>query len=240
MIRGSLGQNLASVLAPIRQGSLESCYECCSFTPSREGTFYSCLSVCLSVCWVCLGVSGPKSCPSVRSSVDCTGPPEGSRYNLRGRMFSEKSQPGDTFCLFQYSNLVPRLFYRLHSSTTYLHLHRTLPNQPNLIPIIRLNMAPQVLVLGMPRTGTQCMYIYPSPSYYRTCSQTNTILTVLTAIGEALGVLGYQNAYHMTTVGPNDHHDRWVAALEAKFEGKGTEFAKDEFDELFKGFDVST
>lgn len=43
----------------------------------------------------------------------------------------------------------------------------------------------------------------------------------------------------MTTVGPNDHHDKWVAALEAKFEGKGAEFGKEEFDELFRGFDVS-
>lgn len=55
----------------------------------------------------------------------------------------------------------------------------------------------------------------------------------------ALGALGYKNAYHMTTVGPCDHHDKWVAALEAKFEQKGTEFGKQEFDELLAGFDVS-
>lgn len=59
------------------------------------------------------------------------------------------------------------------------------------------------------------------------------------AICEALGALGYQNAYHMTTVGPNGHHDKWVAALEAKFEQKGAEFGKKEFDELLAGFDVS-
>lgn len=43
----------------------------------------------------------------------------------------------------------------------------------------------------------------------------------------------------MTTVGPNNHHDKWVAALEAKFEQKGAEFGKQEFDELFTGFNVS-
>lgn len=76
-------------------------------------------------------------------------------------------------------------------------------------------MAPQVLVLGMPRTGTQ-------------------------SIGEALQILGHQNVYHMTTVGPNNHHDKWVAALEAKFEGKGNEFTKKEFDELLGSFDVAS
>lgn len=65
-----------------------------------------------------------------------------------------------------------------------------------------------------------------------------TTLTIV-AIGQALGMLGYKNAYHMTTVGPHDHHDKWVAALEAKFEGKSTEYGKHEFDELFEGFDVS-
>lgn len=42
----------------------------------------------------------------------------------------------------------------------------------------------------------------------------------------------------MTTVGPNGHHDKWVAALEAKFEGKGAEFGKKEFEELLQNFDV--
>lgn len=42
----------------------------------------------------------------------------------------------------------------------------------------------------------------------------------------------------MTTVGPNGHHDKWVAALEAKFENKGVEFGKKEFDELLQDFDV--
>ncbi|POS76378.1 hypothetical protein DHEL01_v205222 [Diaporthe helianthi] len=76
-------------------------------------------------------------------------------------------------------------------------------------------MAPQILVLGMPRTGTQ-------------------------SIGQALGLIGYKNAYHMTTVGPHGHHDKWVAGLEAKFEGKGPAFAKEDFDEIFEGFDVAS
>ncbi|CAG8974618.1 hypothetical protein HYALB_00009795 [Hymenoscyphus albidus] len=74
-------------------------------------------------------------------------------------------------------------------------------------------MAPQVLVLGMPRTGTQ-------------------------SICEALRILGHKNNYHMTSVGPNKHHDKWVAALEAKFEGKGSQPSKKEFDELVGDFDA--
>ncbi|KAE9962042.1 hypothetical protein BLS_000904 [Venturia inaequalis] len=74
-------------------------------------------------------------------------------------------------------------------------------------------MAPQVLVLGMPRTGTQ-------------------------SLGEALRTLGHQNVYHMTSVGPNNHHDKWVAALEAKFESKGTEFTRQDFDEILGDFDA--
>ncbi|KAI9048360.1 hypothetical protein LZ554_008152 [Drepanopeziza brunnea f. sp. 'monogermtubi'] len=74
-------------------------------------------------------------------------------------------------------------------------------------------MAPQVLILGMPRTGTQ-------------------------SIGEALRTLGCANVYHMTTVGPNNHHDKWVAALEAKFEGKGPMPGRKEFDELLEDFDA--
>lgn len=42
----------------------------------------------------------------------------------------------------------------------------------------------------------------------------------------------------MTTVGPNGHHDKWVTALEAKFENKGEEFGKKEFDDLLQNFDV--
>lgn len=61
----------------------------------------------------------------------------------------------------------------------------------------------------------------------------------LAAIGEALRTLGHQNVYHMTSVGPNNHHDKWVSALEAKFENNGTEFTKQDFDELLGDFDVS-
>lgn len=63
-------------------------------------------------------------------------------------------------------------------------------------------------------------------------------LIIVAAICQALGVLGYKNAYHMTTVGPNGHHDKWVAALEAKFENKGDEFGKKELDDLLQNFDV--
>ncbi|QDS76098.1 hypothetical protein FKW77_006307 [Venturia effusa] len=42
----------------------------------------------------------------------------------------------------------------------------------------------------------------------------------------------------MTSVGPNNHHDKWVAALEAKFEKNGNEFTKQAFDELLGDFDA--
>ncbi|TLD31454.1 hypothetical protein PspLS_02504 [Pyricularia sp. CBS 133598] len=76
-------------------------------------------------------------------------------------------------------------------------------------------MAPQVLVLGMPRTGTQ-------------------------SIGQALQILGLGESYHMTTVGPNNHHDAWCAAIEAKFGEKDASevITQEFFDNLFKGYDA--
>ncbi|ELQ43051.1 hypothetical protein OOU_Y34scaffold00174g16 [Pyricularia oryzae Y34] len=76
-------------------------------------------------------------------------------------------------------------------------------------------MAPQVLVLGMPRTGTQ-------------------------SIGQALQMLGLGESYHMTTVGPNNHHDAWCTAIEAKFGEKDASevITQEFFDDLFKGYDA--
>ncbi|TLD08852.1 uncharacterized protein PgNI_07786 [Pyricularia grisea] len=76
-------------------------------------------------------------------------------------------------------------------------------------------MAPQVLVLGMPRTGTQ-------------------------SIGQALQILGLGESYHMTTVGPNNHHDAWCTAIEAKFgeEDASEVITQEFFDDLFKGYNA--
>ncbi|GME41039.1 hypothetical protein LSUB1_G006800 [Neofusicoccum parvum] len=69
----------------------------------------------------------------------------------------------------------------------------------------------EVLVLGLPRTATQ-------------------------SIADGLALLGYGPIYHMREVGKNKHQPSWIAALEAKFEGKGKEFGREEFDSFLSGY----
>jgi len=52
-------------------------------------------------------------------------------------------------------------------------------------------------------------------------------------------MLGFGAIYHMREVRKNGHTAMWIAALEAKFEGKGKEFGKEEWDTLMGGFGVS-
>ncbi|KAL1980765.1 hypothetical protein VTN96DRAFT_3572 [Rasamsonia emersonii] len=66
----------------------------------------------------------------------------------------------------------------------------------------------EILLLGAGRTGTQ-------------------------SISDMLLSLGYKGVYHMREVFINeDHPQRWVSALEAKFEGKGKPYGRAEFDEI--------
>ncbi|PYH95487.1 hypothetical protein BO71DRAFT_449343 [Aspergillus ellipticus CBS 707.79] len=69
----------------------------------------------------------------------------------------------------------------------------------------------KILVLGMPRTGTQ-------------------------SLADALGQLGLGPIYHMREVARNKHQTKWIAALEAKFEGKGSPFGRSEFASFLGGF----
>ncbi|TVY33801.1 hypothetical protein LSUB1_G006800 [Lachnellula subtilissima] len=69
----------------------------------------------------------------------------------------------------------------------------------------------EILVLGLPRTGTQ-------------------------SLADALNILGYPNIYHMREVGKNQHQAKWIEALEAKFEGKGKPFGREEFDSFLSGY----
>ncbi|CAI4211901.1 unnamed protein product [Parascedosporium putredinis] len=71
----------------------------------------------------------------------------------------------------------------------------------------------QILVLGLPRTGTQ-------------------------SLADALAILGIAPVYHMRDVGKNKHQDLWVEAIEAKFEGKGTAWTRDEFDRILSGYEA--
>lgn len=89
----------------------------------------------------------------------------------------------------------------------------------------------EVLVLGLPRTVTQCWYAASTdictPAYRHA------------AIADGLALLGYGPIYHMREVGKNKHQQQWVAALEAKFEGKGKPFGREEFDALLGGCSVN-
>ena len=52
------------------------------------------------------------------------------------------------------------------------------------------------------------------------------------AITMALKQLGYNDVYHMREVFTRNDADLWVAALEAKYEGKGAEWGREEWDRL--------
>lgn len=74
----------------------------------------------------------------------------------------------------------------------------------------------KILVLGQSRTGTQ-------------------------SIRAALFDLGYADVYHMTSAlmqNPRDT-EMWIEAFEAKFEGKGKSFVKDDWDQLLGHYMVS-
>ncbi|KAF4618402.1 hypothetical protein G7Y89_g14901 [Cudoniella acicularis] len=60
---------------------------------------------------------------------------------------------------------------------------------------------------------------------------------MLSALADALGLLGYKKVYHMRDVGKNQHQTKWIEALEAKFEGKGKDFGREEFDSFLSDYD---
>ncbi|PSR76410.1 P-loop containing nucleoside triphosphate hydrolase protein [Coniella lustricola] len=68
----------------------------------------------------------------------------------------------------------------------------------------------KVLVLGLPRTGTQ-------------------------SLADALAHLGISPVYHMRDVGKNGHQGLWLQALDAKFAGAGPAWGRAEFDEILAG-----
>lgn len=70
----------------------------------------------------------------------------------------------------------------------------------------------KILVLGLPRTGTQ-------------------------SLADALVQLGISPTYHMREVAKNKHQGLWIEALEAKFEGKGTAWQREDFERIFAGFE---
>lgn len=65
----------------------------------------------------------------------------------------------------------------------------------------------EVLVLGYGRTGTQ-------------------------SLSQALTILGYNRTYHMIDVFMRNDYPYWIAAMEAKYDGKGQPFGREEFDKF--------
>ena len=58
------------------------------------------------------------------------------------------------------------------------------------------------------------------------------------ALADALEILGYKGIYHMREVFKNQHGKYWIAALEAKYEGKGKQYGREEFDQFLGGYMV--
>ncbi|KAI0834954.1 hypothetical protein F5Y06DRAFT_277619 [Hypoxylon sp. FL0890] len=71
----------------------------------------------------------------------------------------------------------------------------------------------KVLILGMPRTGTQ-------------------------SLADALERLGIAPVYHMREVGKNHHQTLWIEALDAKFEGRGEPFNREKFDQILGSYEA--
>ncbi|KAK1758273.1 hypothetical protein QBC47DRAFT_374170 [Echria macrotheca] len=69
----------------------------------------------------------------------------------------------------------------------------------------------KVLVLGLPRTGTQ-------------------------SLADALIQLGISPIYHMREVGKNQHQALWIEAIDAKFEGIGAPWKREDFERILSGF----
>ncbi|KAJ6015905.1 hypothetical protein N7540_010496 [Penicillium herquei] len=68
----------------------------------------------------------------------------------------------------------------------------------------------EVLILGLPRTGTQ-------------------------SLAEALTILGYDKVYHMKDNFIRGDHSFWSRAMDAKYAGLGQPVTREDFDTLFNG-----
>lgn len=50
--------------------------------------------------------------------------------------------------------------------------------------------------------------------------------------------LGVSPIYHMREVAKNKHQALWIEAVDAKFEGIGARWKRDDFERILAGFDV--
>lgn len=71
--------------------------------------------------------------------------------------------------------------------------------------------------------------------------QISSILRVadsIAALADALTQLGISPIYHMREVGKNKHQAAWIEAIEAKYEGQGEPYGREQFDKILGDFEV--
>lgn len=87
----------------------------------------------------------------------------------------------------------------------------------------------KVIGLGPSRTGTSCKADITSSR-----QRTHRLIDSFAALRQALLDLGYSDCYHYTSTVQENPRDAemWVEAFEAKFEGKGKPFRREDWDQL--------
>jgi Sulfotransferase domain len=85
----------------------------------------------------------------------------------------------------------------------------------------------QVLILGMPRTGTQCTSI----------QHFKTKMTQI-ALADAISQLGISPIYHMRDVPKKAHSALWISAMSAKFESNTPWTTPEEYNKMLAGYEV--
>lgn len=88
----------------------------------------------------------------------------------------------------------------------------------------------KVIGLGPSRTGTSCK----AESTISFKSTKDRLADASAALRQALLDLGYADCYHYTSTVQENPRDAemWVEAFEAKFEGKGKPFRREDWDQL--------
>ena len=81
----------------------------------------------------------------------------------------------------------------------------------------------------------------PELAHSVSCTDPNPLihkLILTAAIADALQQLGISPVYHMREVSKNRHQALWIEALDAKFEGKGAAWKREDFEKILAGFEV--
>lgn len=57
---------------------------------------------------------------------------------------------------------------------------------------------------------------------------------------DALARLGVSPGYHMREVGKNGHQALWIEALDAKFDGTGKTWGREDFDRILGSYEAGS